>query len=223
MSASLARALSILVAVLLVAASLGGCTTTVEYHDDDDDGSGGTGGTGGTGGSPVGVVPAPGEADGSFFLALALVLYPPTPIVFEATLLTSEGPAGLELTMDLQPLANGPSGPNDRETPVGNPLSLGGPYSVAGDGTFTLAPPTLDLPGEANPISGNPMAVDITLTGQILTPASFICGDVDGVTVEPPGINISGSTFAMERIASPGPPYPEPPTINCAGDLAQPL
>ncbi|MBW2457844.1 MAG: hypothetical protein JRI68_25285 [Deltaproteobacteria bacterium] len=151
-------------------------------------------------------------------MALATVLFPPTPIVFEAELTTSAGATGLELTLDLQPLAS-----SDRETPVGSPFGIGGPYPVAADGSFTLTPPTLVVPGEANPISGNVIEVEVTLTGTLLAPADFICGDVAGVTTQPPGISIDGSTFTLERIASPGPPYPEPPRINCAGDLAQPL
>ncbi len=40
--------------------------------------------------------------------------------------------------MDLQPLASAPSGPNDRETPVGDPFNIGGPQAphMPGDGEW---------------------------------------------------------------------------------------
>ncbi|RLB45142.1 MAG: hypothetical protein DRI90_28775 [Deltaproteobacteria bacterium] len=177
----------------------------------------------GAGGACSAGPPAVGEVDGPYLFVLATSLYPPTPIVFEADMITSEGADGFEFTMTLQPLASGPSGPNDRVTPIGDPFSLEGPYPVAADGSFTAELPLLNVPGPANPISGNPIAAAVTLTGTFCAPGEFVCGVANGVTVEPPDIDIDGSTFTIERLDAPGPPYPEPPQIDCAGALAQPI
>jgi len=172
----------------------------------------------GQGGACTAGPPAVGDADGPYLFALATVLYPPTPILFEGTMVTSEGADGFEWTMTLQPLDR-----LDRETPVGPLIDLGGPYPVADDGTFTAELPMLDVPGEANPISGNPIQAAITISGEMCAPAEFICGTAEGETVQPPGISVDGSTFTIERLPQAGPPYPDPPKINCDGDLAQAL
>jgi len=172
----------------------------------------------GTGGGCA-AIPAAGEADGHFLFALAAVLYPPTPLLFETELVTTDGPNGLELTMNDQPLSG-----SDRVTPVGEPFNIGGPYPVAADGSFVAELPPLFVSGEANTITpGADIVANVTLKGTLCAPADFICGTVDGVTTEPPNIDLNGSTFTMERLDSAGPPYPEPPKIDCAGTLAQPI
>ncbi|MBW2453760.1 MAG: hypothetical protein JRI68_04590 [Deltaproteobacteria bacterium] len=162
--------------------------------------------------------PAVGEADGPYLFALSTVLFPPTPILFEGTLTTTEQDGNLAWTMVLQPLDR-----SDRETPVGATIDLAGPYPVAADGTFTAALPLLFVEGAANPLTGNDIEAAATLTGTMCATDEFFCGDAMGETVQPPGISIDGTTWTLDPLPQAGPPYPEPPKINCAGDLANPL
>lgn len=206
-------------AALTLLAVLPGCPDTQGYYDDfraryeviNPASSSGQGGACAAG------PPAVGEADGPYVFALATVLFPPTPILFEGTMTTTEQDGNLAWTMVLQPLDR-----LDRETPIGPTIDLAGPYPVAADGTFTAELPLLDVPGDANPISGNPIQAAATLTGTMCATDEFFCGDATGETVQPPGIDINGSTWTIDPLPQAGPPYPEPPKINCAGDLAQP-
>ncbi|MCC6523610.1 MAG: hypothetical protein IT373_13215 [Polyangiaceae bacterium] len=165
-------------------------------------------------------VPTAGEVDGEFFFALSAFLNPQKPVVFDSTLTTTQGANGLEYSLDLQPLAA-----SDRTTPVGSVIHVG-PLPVDADGTFDSALPELTVPGAANPITvGSDIVATITLHGELCGTADFICGPVTGNTTKPLPLNLAsnpGSNFTMERVTTPG-TYPEPPQINCAGALANPL
>jgi hypothetical protein len=58
------------------------------------------------------------------------------------------------------------------------------------------------------------------LTGRICL-GELSCGDVTGVTIEPPGIMLDGSTWTLEAFPMPG-VFPDPVKINCAGDPQDP-
>jgi hypothetical protein len=51
-----------------------------------------------------------------------------------------------------------------------------------------------------------------------------LCGDLSGEITSPLPLTLEAgkSQFAMQRVAD-SEPYPEPPLINCAGELAKPL
>jgi hypothetical protein len=161
--------------------------------------------------------PPPGECgqtvlsvNGEFFFALSSQLAKKKPITFLAQLTTDAG----GLSMNLQPLDK-----TDRSTPVGPAVDVG-PYPIV-DGRFTAALPLLEVPGAANPISPADIKAQITLVGSVC--ADFICGTVEGQVIEPLMIALDpvNSRFTMERVITPG-DYPDPPQINCAGDLADP-
>ena len=65
-------------------------------------------------------------------------------------------------------------------------------------------------------------ASTITLSGTACE--DFICGGISGQVVKPVDLPLSAelSKFAMERVEE-GEDYPEPPQINCLGDLAKPV
>jgi hypothetical protein len=162
--------------------------------------------------------PPPGECgqtvlsvDGDFFFALSSQLAKKKPITFLAKLSTDAG----GLSMNLQALEK-----VDRKTPVGPAVDVG-PYPIV-DGNFTATLPTLQVPGAANPISPADIEAQITLVGSVCE--DFICGTVEGQVTKPAMIALDpeNSRFTMERVITPG-DYPEPPQINCAGDLADPL
>ncbi len=109
----------------------------------------------------------------------------------------------------------------DRKTPVGNPIDLG-PFPVKADTSFDADFPPLDVVGAANPISGSDITADAEILGKMCAPANFVCGDLKGLVTKPAEIDLTGSTFAMERLDAPG-AFPAQPKINCKGDLAKPL
>jgi hypothetical protein len=159
--------------------------------------------------------PAAGEIDGDYLFALSAVIGPQKPLLFLTTVTTTAGAAGLEVTWKLQPLSAA-----DRTTPVGTPVEFE-PFTVASNGCFLADPGPLDVTGEANGITGNPITADVTLTGQLCGTDGFYCGQVGGVVTSPINLPLDGSTFTLTKLPSPG-AYPDPPAINCDKDLAEP-
>jgi hypothetical protein len=141
-------------------------------------------------------------------MALSTELSPQQPVVFLQSVTANA--AGLAIS--LQPLAAA-----DRTTPVGAPIVAS--FPVAADGSFILDIPGGIIPGEANPITGTQAVADLHLEGTAC-PASF-CGTVTGHLYQPIDYDLTSSTFRAERVM--GMPYPEPPPIDCAGSLADPL
>jgi hypothetical protein len=184
--------------------------------DDDDDGAGGSGGVGVGGGGPgAGGTSTCTPTDGDFFMALSVSQSPTSPIVFLAAL--QFGSDGMHAS--LQPLAA-----SDRQTPVGAPIdappSGQAGYPVGPDGDFSADIAGVIVPAEANSISSTEIVADVTLSGTICADSG--CGTVGGAVTQPIMLDLTGSTFTMERVTGPD-DYPEPPKINCTGDLASPL
>jgi len=156
-----------------------------------------------------------GAADGERLLTLSTPLSPSAPVLFAATLTTADGGGTFLFSLSLAPLAAA-----DRETVVAPPFDSG-PFQVAAGGSFAASLPPLSVPGEANPISGTELEVTgAVLSGTLCAPADFICGDLTGDLTKPVTMSLQGSTFTLERVVG---SYPEPPRINCDGDLADPL
>jgi hypothetical protein len=151
------------------------------------------------------------EVEGEFFFSLSSQLAKKSPITFIAQVTSDD--AGL--SMNLKPLTAA-----DRTTPVDPAVDVG-PYPIV-DGDFTAALPLLVVPGVANPISPADIEAQVTLVGSVCE--DFICGTVEGMVIKPFEITLDpeNSRFTMERVTVAG-EYPEPPRINCAGDLADPL
>jgi hypothetical protein len=166
-------------------------------------------------------VPLPGVIDGEFLFTLSASLAPNRPVLFNAQLTTAAGPEGLEFDLVLQPLAAA-----DRSTPVGDPIIAGPASADPTAGCFSFVFPELRVTGEANPISGTELVVPAetpaVLIGQLCSPGDFICGDVEGNVSQPIPFDLSGSTFTFEKLAAPG-VYPDLPTVDCDGTLADPL
>jgi hypothetical protein len=158
------------------------------------------------------MAPAVAETMGDHLFTLSAALGPDQPVLFDTQLAYD----GMALTFTMQPLLA-----MDRMTKTGMPVMLG-PYTVAPDGCFAADFPELSVPGEANPISGTVIVADIAITGRICAGYMSFCGDVTGNLIMPFMFDLAGSTYTCEKLAMPG-AYPEPPTINCAGDLATPL
>ncbi len=165
-------------------------------------------------------VPAAGEADGDFFMALLLPSVNETiPLTLLASLTTTAAEDGeLAMTLSLQALDA-----SDRKTPVGEPWQHQG--TVAKDGKFEVMSQTFTLVESANPFSSS-LAGDYpaelqSLSGSLCAPAESLCGNAAPQILDP-RLPFPGATFTMQRVEQPE-DYPEPPTINCAGDLADEL
>lgn len=158
-----------------------------------------------------------GDGDGNYLFALSAVLAPKFPILFDTDLtITAGGANGLQFTLLLQPLDR-----FDRMTPVGTPVTIG-PGDLNADGSFDVDPPLISVTGMANSLSGSDLEVDLTTLNGHICNEDFMCGGVDGNVLQPPlGPVLAKSTWTMERLAAPG-MFPEPPKINCAGELAEP-
>lgn len=170
----------------------------------------GTGGSVGVGGGCT--VPAAGELDGEYLFSLVAKQSPKKPAPLKATLTTTDGAAGLEFTLDMQPLSA-----EDRVSEVGSPFSLG-PFPVNDDGSFEADWGTISVPPDTNPLTSSELVAEVQIIGT-LCPSEFFCGIANGDIVMPAPINIDGSTWTMESLMT----FMEPPKVNCAGDLADPL
>lgn len=160
-------------------------------------------------------LPAPGEPDGDFLMALSAKLNPTKPIMFIAKVTTTAMGDGLDLSMSIQPLSAA-----DRETPVGDVVDVG-PFHVGADAKLVADLPPLSVTGEANPLTGSDIQADVALSGNLCSPGEFICGDVTGEAIASITVKLDGSTFTMQKITDPA-AYPDI-VINCAEDPAAPL
>jgi len=158
--------------------------------------------------------PAPGELTGQFIFALSAVVAPDTPILFLADVSSVPDANGTALTIGFQPLSAA-----DRTTPVGSPVSVG-PFPIAADGAFQAALPPLVVAAEANPITGAEIEAQVTLNARICGAGDFYCGTVSGRVSRPIDLDLSGSTFAMERVSG---ALPAQPLIDCNRTPAAPL
>jgi hypothetical protein len=170
------------------------------------------GASGGAGGLAC-VAPGPGELSGSFFLAASAAIAPTKPIVFLAQI---TGPSGTSVGLSLQPLASA-----DRATPIGAPVA-GLQANVAANGAMTGGPYLLFVPGEANPITGIDLEMEVSLSGEFCGASNFYCGNITGSVKKPIALDLEGSTFTLERVTDPS-TYPEPPYINCQLTPADPV
>ena len=155
--------------------------------------------------------PTAPEADGQYLFTLSAALDPTHPVLLDAQV--TYDATGLSITTQAVRA-------DDRTTKIGDVVMLG-PFTVAQDGCFQADLPPLDVPGEANPITGNPITADVTLIGRLCAPVGFFCGDITGAVTAPANIPLDGSTFTFEKTAMPD-VYANPPKINCNEDPADP-
>jgi hypothetical protein len=155
----------------------------------------------------------PPELDGEYVFALSAVIQPDTPILFLTQVTGQSSPPSIQLVF--QPLSAA-----DRRTPVGQPVTIG-PLPLMPDGTLNAELPPLVVAGEANPITGGQIDAQVTLNGRLCGGTDFQCGTVTGNVTQPVGLDLMGSTFAMERVQGGVPP--DQPLLSCNRDRATPL
>lgn len=204
---ALFQAITLGLAIILVV----GCGSRVENDlqsqrgDDSSNDAGATSGSSGAGGAG-----GSDHREGDYLLVVSAVLVPSKPIVFLSA--RSYG-AGGTFSMTLTALAAA-----DRKTPVGDAF-LVGPFAIESDGTFHATLPTMDIPGEANPISGSKLTgVSAVLDAVQASPIE--CGLLSGSIATPP-VLLNGSTFTLLPIPTTG-AWPTI-VINCEGTEAEPL
>lgn len=159
--------------------------------------------------------PVPGALDGPYVLTLAASIAPTTPIMTLLDLTTPDYMGGTGFAFDARALSAA-----DRKTPIGDPISAG-PVVVEANGHYRLPLSGVSIPGAANPISGSDIAVDLELSGNLCGPPESFCGTFNGEVSQPIQLPLDGSTFTLRPVVNGD--IPEPPPIDCAGNLADPL
>lgn len=149
-----------------------------------------------------------------YIFALSTAIAPAAPILFDAQMTIDAGDP-TTFTLVLEPLECNPT-TGCPKNPLGGVFTIG-PFDL--DGNYCLASelPVIDVPGEANPISGNPVQADgVFLTGSICSDGAFICGTipVGNAIVGGNPIPINDSDWTLERLPGPG-MYPDTPKLNC--------
>ncbi len=149
------------------------------------------------------------DVSGRHLLALAPVIWPQIPVLFEANLGSHDG----RLDLALQPLE--PAG----LSPVGDPWNVSG-VPVGNDGHFDADFGTQSLPGATFPALGAPIPIpihDLHLSG-VEQAGGLVCGNVDGEVVVLPTssdrFSIQGSTFGA--VAWPSGTAAPTPVATCS-------
>jgi hypothetical protein len=160
--------------------------------------------------------PAPGAIDGSYLWTVSTEVGPTTPVLFHAVLTTVAAGDGLELSFTAAPLDSG-----DRTTEAGPAVDYG-PIAISAAGCFETSL-HVEAPGAANPITGTDLAADLDLAGQLCADVDpLICGTITGAVTVPVALDLTSSNFTFDQANGPG-DYTEPPILNCAGELADPI
>lgn len=144
------------------------------------------------------------DINGTFLLALASFLSPTTPLQFFATVTFTDNGDGTggSLDMTLQPLSLDPGSTTTPRQPTGDLLELTD-VTVSATGAFTIdIMETINVPGDANPITGSPIIVDRLILDGTIQSEDVFCGIADGHVMSPIDSPLTGSTFAGERVAA---------------------
>lgn len=127
------------------------------------------------------------DASGDYLLAIATVVLPTAPVLFDATVTVDTTVDPWAITVAMQPLAV------DGRANVGDVLTATG--TVDADGRFDLDFGEITIPGAANAILvGTDAVATLTLAGCTNT-AEFTCGTADGAISSPASIPLAGSTY----------------------------
>ena len=152
------------------------------------------------------------SVEGTFFVALSTQLGPKLPVVMLAEVTSDE--AGMHMIW--QPLAAA-----DRQMPVGVAVELPS-APIDAEGKFTVELASIVVEAGANPLLDDDIEMaPLGLEGVVCE--DLICGFWWGHLLHPIPMDLSPelNRFAMVRVDSLA--YPEPPPINCVGDLADPI
>jgi hypothetical protein len=132
------------------------------------------------------------DISGDFLMAVATVIRPTSPILFDATYVIDTGvePWGIELSMT--PLAV------EGRAPVGDPIVASA--TVSAEGTFDLDFGSITVKGAANPIlPGVDATANLRLSG-CTNGFGFSCGTADGEITSPANLPLTGSTFGASAV-----------------------
>lgn len=147
---------------------------------------------------PFRIVVQPGECSGrfdmsgSYLFALATVVNPAAPILFEADYDIDTGAEPWALTLTLQPLSF-----TDRSE-VGPALIASG--TIAEGGTFEVDFGEVTILGAANPVVPGVDATATLLVQGCTNSASFSCGAIDGAIISPAQLPLTGSTYGAVAV-----------------------
>lgn len=152
-----------------------------------------------------------GEISGRFLLAFSAVIDPTHPLQWEVQVKDSGAGAARTLELVLQPLSLDVGSTTTPRQPVGTPTPV--VVEVGDDGAFTVPLPGLQVPGEANPITGGDLGVSLVLAAGIRSPDLW-CGEGMGTVTQPLMLDLAGSTFAAARVDD-GAPLPDAFPTSC--------
>lgn len=152
------------------------------------------------------------NTQGTFLLAISTPLGADLPFQF---IVEGDIPVQADgvMTLTARPLSLAMSAVTYPRQPVGQEYTWS-EVPVAGKG-FSIDTEILTIPGEANPLFGVMVGVDVVLTGTIVSEDLF-CGTVTGEVIVPVQQSLDGSTFAAVRVPSVN-QLPSAVTINCDG------
>ncbi len=147
------------------------------------------------------------DVTGTFLLGLGAVIAPDPPFQFIADIDLEQDEDGATVDLELTALHR-----FDR-VPIGDPL-VAKNVPVDETGKFEAAFEGI-VPGDANPVTGSELTIDVTVIGRIRSKDMF-CGEANGMILRPVMLDIAGSTIGAIRIEAgmEGEQLP-PPLADC--------
>lgn len=127
------------------------------------------------------------DLSGTWLLALATVVNPAAPILFQADFDIDTGVEPWALTLTLQPLAV------EGRAATGEPFVASG--TIDSDGTFDLDFGPIVVLGAANPVVPGVDAAATLLLSGCTNSAALSCGNIDGAITSPASLPLTGSTY----------------------------
>ncbi|MCB9754461.1 MAG: hypothetical protein H6713_31370 [Myxococcales bacterium] len=205
--------LALLLALLLALAGCGPSSAPAGGESDSDASSSGDASTAGdseseptttqpgTSSTTTATGPAGIDVSGAYLTAVATSIDSTHPLFSLVTVDGSFGPDGgvMDVTTQALEIMLGETTP--QPVLVGDPVLVEG-VAISALGEFSLALPSLLIPGAANPITGSDIGVNLVLDGAFQHPVDEVmCGDAEGEVFEPLMASLVGSTFAGVKVA----------------------
>jgi len=154
-------------------------------------------------GAVVPLDPSLPDMTGTYLWALETTLGPGLPLQFATTVKFKFGDDGtITADFSFQPLS---LEQNEVTTPrefVGTPLVYND-IAFDADGNYAIDMGTVEVTGQANPVTGSDIVATLVVTGSIVHINAF-CGQLTGDLTSPLEYDLVGSTFAATRLADDG-------------------
>lgn len=167
----------------------------------------------------------PVDFSGRYFQAFLTPLDPDEPILLRTQVDVSDDLQRIDLRMqplasDTQPGSTEPR-PNARE-PVGDFIEVDD-VAFASDGTFVAELGMIELPGEANPISGSPIDAQLTMRGVVgmRDGERIFCGTLMGEVTDPVSLTLQGEDAPFGAVLAED-PSGVAPLRSCPAGLRAP-